>query len=76
MVLGHNVWSGGALPVVVTLIGWATLLKALPLLFLGPDDAAAIFLNGLGYAHVLYWYAAFAVLLGGYLTYAGFRVAD
>lgn len=23
MVLAHNVWSGGALPVVVTLVGWA-----------------------------------------------------
>ena len=22
MILGHNVWSGGALPVVVTLVGW------------------------------------------------------
>ena len=22
MVVGHNVWSGGALPVVVTLVGW------------------------------------------------------
>ena len=27
VVLGHNVWSGGALPVVVTLMGWAALLK-------------------------------------------------
>jgi hypothetical protein len=23
MILGHNVWSGGALPVVVTLVGWS-----------------------------------------------------
>ena len=27
VVLGHQVWSGGALPVVVTLVGWAALLK-------------------------------------------------
>ena len=27
IVLSHNVWSGGALRVIVTLIGWITLLK-------------------------------------------------
>lgn len=27
VVLGHNVWSGGWLPVVVTAVGWAALLK-------------------------------------------------
>ena len=32
VVLGHNVWSGGALPVVVTLVGWAALLKGVTLL--------------------------------------------
>ena len=34
MVLGHNVWSGGALPVAVTLVGWLILAKGLLLLFL------------------------------------------
>jgi hypothetical protein len=32
VVLGHQVWSGGALPVVVTLVGWAALLKGVTLL--------------------------------------------
>jgi hypothetical protein len=27
MVLGHNVWSGGALPVIVTLIGWLVAIR-------------------------------------------------
>jgi hypothetical protein len=27
MVLGHNVWTGGALPVVITLVGWLALAK-------------------------------------------------
>ena len=34
MVLGHNVWSGGALPVAVTLVGWLILAKGLLLCFL------------------------------------------
>ena len=34
MVLAHNIWSGGALAVVVTLVGWITLIKSLFFLFL------------------------------------------
>jgi hypothetical protein len=34
IVLAHNVWSGGALPVVVTLVGWAALLKGVALSWL------------------------------------------
>ena len=37
MVLGHNVWTDGALPVVVTLVGWLSLAKGVLLLFLAPD---------------------------------------
>ncbi len=73
MVLGHNVWSGGALPVIVTLIGWSTLIKALPFLFASPDANAGMFLGAIHYEQLFYWYAAFTLLLGAYLTYAGFR---
>ena len=37
MVLAHNIWSGGALVVIVTIVGWITLLKSLLLLFLPPE---------------------------------------
>ena len=43
MILGHNVWSGGALPVVVTLVGWLILAKGLMLLFVTPDALQQIF---------------------------------
>src|SRR5689334_4277704 len=36
MVIGHNVWSGGALPVVVTLLGWLTLIKGVALMATPP----------------------------------------
>ena len=32
VVLAHNVWSGGALAIAVTIFGWAALLKGLTLL--------------------------------------------
>jgi hypothetical protein len=35
-VVGHNVWSGGALPVAVTLLGWMTLIKGLVLMTAPP----------------------------------------
>jgi hypothetical protein len=37
MVLAHNIWSGGALAVIVTLFGWMTLIKSLSFLFLSPE---------------------------------------
>jgi hypothetical protein len=33
IVIGHNVWSGGALPVIVTLLGWIILIPGVVLLF-------------------------------------------
>ena len=49
MVLAHNVWSGGALAVVVTLVGWITLIKGLLFLFLPPEMEAGLFLRQLHY---------------------------
>jgi hypothetical protein len=73
MVLGHNVWKGGALPVVVTLIGWLSLLKGLHYLFLPSDAAVRFFLCVLHYGQLFYLYVAIDILIGVYLTYAGFR---
>ena len=53
MVLGHNAWSGGALPVVVTIVGWLTLLKGLFLTFLVPAGAAA-YLSAVRYEQFFY----------------------
>jgi len=71
MILGHNVWSGGAGPVIVTLIGWLTLIKGLLFLFLSPEAASGFFLRGLHYEQLFYLYAAISLLLGTYLTYGG-----
>jgi hypothetical protein len=73
MVLGHNVWHGGVLPVVVTLVGWLSLVKGLVILLLSPHAAGVVFLGGLHYEQLFYLNAAIAIILGAYLTYAGFR---
>ncbi len=71
MVLGHNVWHGGVLPVVVTLVGWLSLIKGLLLLFVPAHAVEGCFLGG---HYQLYFYlkAAIAIILGAYLTYGGF----
>ena len=73
MVLAHNIWSGGALVVVVTLVGWVTLIKGLSFLFLSPEGEAEFFLRQLHYQQFFYMYAAISLVLGIYLTYGGFK---
>ena len=73
VVLAHNIWSGGALVVVVTLVGWITLIKSLFFLFQPPDMQARLFLGQLHYRQLFYLYAAISLVLGVYLTYSGFR---
>jgi hypothetical protein len=71
MVLGHNVWSGGFLAFIITLIGWATLVRSTVLLFLSPQ-AIARFIKAIRYEQNYYVFATITLLLGLYLTSAGF----
>lgn len=75
MVLGHNVWFGGLLPVLVTLTGWLVLAKGALLLFLSPQAVSGVFLAGLHFQRHFYAYAASVLILGICLTYGGFRPA-
>jgi hypothetical protein len=71
IILGHNVWSGGVLPVVVTLVGWLILAKGVLLLFL-PPEALARQLERMHYGDHIFLYVAPGLALGLYLTWAGF----
>ena len=70
IVLGHNVWSGGAAPVTITLLGWIALIKGV--LLWSPGTTAG-FWGSLQYERLYYFYASISFVLGAYLTYAGFR---
>jgi vacuolar-type H+-ATPase subunit I/STV1 len=72
LILGHNIWSGGALPLIVTVIGWLTLLKGVLLWSLSGAAAAQFYSGTLHYAQLYYVYCAFLLALGVYLTAAGF----
>jgi hypothetical protein len=73
LVLAHNLWSGGALPIAVTVIGWLTLIKGLVFWLLPPGAAASFYLERLHYADLYYLYCGVAFAIGLYLTIGGFR---
>jgi len=69
--IGHNVWSGGALPVLVTLPGWIMLIRGVVLLFLSPQGKIRFF-EMFRFAELFYLYTGIILVLGIYLTGAGF----
>jgi hypothetical protein len=71
IVIGHNVWLGGALPIIVTLLGWIILIRGVVLLFLSPP-AKIRFFEMFRYADLFYLYAGITLVLGFYLAIAGF----
>src|SRR5262249_40821998 len=42
IILGHNVWSGGTLPVIVTLVGWLIFAKGLMLMLVTPQTLSPL----------------------------------
>jgi hypothetical protein len=72
MVLAHNVWSGGALTIVVTLCGWAALIKGLLFLFLPTGVESDFILSALRNPLLFYVWMTPSLVIGIYLTYEGF----
>jgi hypothetical protein len=70
-VIGHNVWSGGALALVVTLFGWVTLIKGFALIALDPSELAALY-RALRYPERFRVAMVFALVLSVGLTAAAF----
>src|SRR6516225_1630771 len=69
MILGHNVWSGGTLPMIVTLVGW--LIFAL--LAVTPETLSPLLERMQQHYPV---YIVPALIIGLYLTYAGFAAPN
>ena len=71
IVVGHNVWSGGLMPILITLFGWSQLLRGLALLLL-PAETQVAFFQVMRLEDFFYIYAGIPLVIGAYLTYAGF----
>jgi 1,4-dihydroxy-2-naphthoate octaprenyltransferase len=71
IVLAHNIWSGGVLPILVTLIGWVMLIRGVLFLFLPPEATLRI-LAAMQFERFFYIYLAIPFVLGLYLSYLAF----
>lgn len=70
IVCGHNVWRGGLLPVVVTLVGWLLLIRGVVLQVITPELAQSA-LKTISFEPYYYAYLALPLALGAYLLLAG-----
>jgi hypothetical protein len=75
IVLLHNVWHKGIWPLIVTLCGWALLIRGVLILFL-PADVLTGLLTTLHVADYFYAYAVFPLLVGAYLCFRGFTATS
>jgi hypothetical protein len=73
MVLAHNLWSAGPAALLVTIVGWITLMKGLLFLSLPREVEADLLLAKLHYAQYFYLLMTISLIMGLYLTYEGFR---
>jgi hypothetical protein len=73
MVLAHNVWSKPPAAVIVTLLGWLTLVKGMAYLFLPARWLEEFFQAVLNCGACVYLVTAILLVLGAYLTYEGFK---
>ena len=71
MVIDHNVLSGGALPVVVTLVGWASIIKGVVVLALPTRQMSKLY-ETLHYERFYLGFVGATLALGLYLTIAAF----
>jgi hypothetical protein len=74
MVIGHNIWSGGVPSVLVTIVGWITLIRSVLLLLL-PADVLGFLYDAMRVDHLFYAYIGVTGVIGLYLTYVGFTAA-
>ena len=72
MILAHNVWSGGVVPVIVTVIGWFLMLRNALVLFL-PAESLVALVDAFHIERFYYLYAVIDLLIGVFLTAAAFR---
>ena len=70
IVSAHNVWRGGVLPVVVTLVGWLLTIRGVVLQLVTPELARTA-LRAIAFEPYYDAYLLIPFVLGAYLLFAG-----
>ncbi|MFZ2804594.1 MAG: hypothetical protein WA001_05215 [Patescibacteria group bacterium] len=71
IVLTHNVWNAGLLPLVVTLMGWIWVLHGLACIF-APNHGITRLFRAFNVEKYCWAYGILYFAIGACLTYAGF----
>jgi hypothetical protein len=71
IVLAHNVWTGSALSLAVTLMGWVALLKGLSLLFVPPHTMARAY-KSMGFERYFHLWMGVVLVLGLWMALKAF----
>ena len=71
LVLLNNIWDAGLLPLVVTLFAWLILLKSIMVFVLAPEQLGGL-VKTIKMKNWWYVYVVIVLIIGVYLTYAGF----
>jgi len=69
--IAHNVWSGGALAIAVTIVGWAALLKGVALLLVSAERMADAYKIA-GFERFFHVWMVVVLALGLWITWAAF----
>jgi len=70
VVLTHNIWTAGPLPLVVTLFGWVLILKGIFTMFTSYETMLRL-IRAIKLEQLTWFYVLILLVLGAYLTYAG-----
>ena len=70
-IVGHNVWSGGALPVAVSALGWLMLVKGIALMAV-PARALKAFYRALHYPERFRLFIVPSLVFSAWLTVTAF----
>jgi hypothetical protein len=73
IIIAHNVWSGNAAAILVTVIGWLSALKGVVILVV-PAEGFVNFVEHVNVGAITTTYTAIFLIIGVYLTYVGYRV--
>lgn len=72
IVISHNIWTGGVVPVVVTILGWLFLIRGVLLLALPPAEVSNLY-GLVQFGRFFDFYVIVVLVIGAFLTYGGFR---
>jgi len=71
VVLTHNIWNAGFLPLVITRIGWVLIVRGILSMFV-PGDGIVRMIRWFKVEEFSWRYALLVLVIGTYLTWAGF----